>query len=54
MYMAPEVVAPDNHPYDAKSDIYSIGLVVYVMLTGLFPYLNWENRETLKKQVAEG
>ena len=34
--------------------MYSIGLVVYVMLTGLFPYLDWENRKALKKQIEAG
>ena len=34
--------------------MYSIGVVVYVMLTGLFPYLDWDDRQKLKEQIIAG
>lgn len=37
MYMAPEVVAP-LHPYDpAKADVWSLGIIWFIMLTGSAP-----------------
>jgi Tol biopolymer transport system component len=36
-YMAPELLY--NHPPDARSDIYSLGVVLYRMLSGCLPFL---------------
>lgn len=41
-YMAPEIMGGDkNYQFDAfKSDAYSLGVTIYVMLTGKFPNTN--------------
>lgn len=37
VYMAPEVANKTQHGYDATADLYSIGMIVYVMITGCSP-----------------
>ena len=41
-YMAPEMI--DGHSYP-QSDIWSIGVIVYLSLTGKFPFESKDNRE---------
>jgi CheY-like chemotaxis protein len=36
-YMAPERL--DNQPYDGRSDVYSLGVMLFLMLTGRLPYV---------------
>lgn len=38
LYMAPEILA--NNTYSAKIDIWSLGVVIYVCLSGIFPDFN--------------
>ena len=38
VYMAPEMLQREKHPYYEKADLYSIGIVLFVMLTGCFPF----------------
>ncbi len=49
MYMSPEQV--DNKNIDRRSDIYSLGVTLFQMVTGQLPYNNISNRATLFHRI---
>ena len=37
-YISPEQVDPESHDIDTRTDLYSLGVILYVLLTGLMPF----------------
>jgi NIMA (never in mitosis gene a)-related kinase 1/4/5 len=49
--MAPEIM--NNRPYTYKADIWSIGVLIFLMLTGAYPFIA-ESREQLAERIDAG
>ena len=48
-YMAPEQVAGEAHRIDGRTDVYSLGVVLYQMLCGIVPFRASNMRELLRQ-----
>ncbi|GBB88338.1 hypothetical protein RclHR1_01490019 [Rhizophagus clarus] len=51
-YMAPELLRGQD--YTKASDIYSFGIIMYVVISGLLPYYNFAHDEFLALNICEG
>jgi calcium/calmodulin-dependent protein kinase I len=47
-YIAPEIL--QGKPYNSKADLYSAGIILYIMLTGSFPFEDGESIESISKK----
>ena len=50
-YMSPEQAK--SEPVDARSDIFTVGIILYELLTGIAPFVAKTRKETLRKRIEE-
>ena len=55
-YMAPERIDPQGDPgkYDIRSDVWSLGISLVEIATGVFPYQQWGTPFDQLKEVVTG
>ena len=49
--MAPEVLL--QKPYGKNVDLWSLGVIIYVLLSGMLPFDSDENKETARQTIYE-
>ena len=49
-YCAPEVIL--QRPHDIRSDIWSMGICLHMLLSGCFPFLSTDLKQTARNIVA--
>jgi len=49
-YMAPEIFENDRKGYSFEVDIWSVGIIMYQLLTGKLPF-NGENKDVIKNNI---
>ena len=52
-YMPPEVAGRANHPVDERSDLYSLGILMYRLFTNRLPFEGWNIKKLLHQHVSE-
>jgi tetratricopeptide (TPR) repeat protein len=52
-YAAPEQVGGDPHAVDVRSDVYSLGVILFEMLTGAYPYPTTGRLAEVARNIAE-
>ena len=53
MYMSPESLTQEIL-YHKSSDMWSVGVVTYCLLTSSFPFKSTKDEEELKKEIISG
>ena len=49
--MAPEVLL--QRPYGKQVDLWSLGIIIYVLLSGMLPYDSDDNKETARQTIYD-
>jgi len=52
-YISPEQTGRINRPIDHRSDLYSLGIIIYELFTGRLPFLSEDPQDLIHKHLAE-